>query len=80
MVPPAHLDTSDPAVRLDQRLRLWIWEDDNGNSWEWHSREGIPDSGKHTQGHWVPTVAEQDISKQQEGYAVEGVDESVRAH
>ena len=78
MAPPAHLDTNDPAVHLDQRSHLWIWEDDSGNTWEWHSRENITESGQDTHGHWIPTVDEQDISKQQEGYAVEGVDESVR--
>lgn len=66
-------------MRLDQRLRLWIWEDKDGSTWEWHAREGKSDSDNDTHGHWLPTFAEEDISKQQEGYAVEDVDESVPA-
>ncbi|WFD36838.1 hypothetical protein MCUN1_003728 [Malassezia cuniculi] len=76
MAPPAHLDTSDPAVHFDQQQRLWIWEEENGDSWEWHSRDGVPEDGTDASGHWLPVVAEEDIHKQQQIYAVEGVDES----
>ncbi|KAG5518800.1 hypothetical protein PMAC_002771 [Pneumocystis sp. 'macacae'] len=55
------------AVEFDLRKNRWTYEDKDRNEYEYDDRRGI----------WVLSTDEELIRRQQEAYAVEGVDESI---
>lgn len=75
--PPAHLDTNDAAVHYDKLASRWMWEDSEGNSWEWRSAAEVTPGQQSRDGRWLPVASTEEILRQQEGYSVKGVDESV---
>ncbi|KAG4301212.1 hypothetical protein PCANB_002556 [Pneumocystis canis] len=65
---PEQTSLANEAVEFDIRKNRWTYEDKDGNEYEYDDQRGV----------WVLSINEELIQRQQDAYAVEGVDESVK--
>ncbi|KAL4401393.1 U2-type spliceosomal complex [Malassezia pachydermatis] len=75
--PPTYLDVGEAEVHLDRKTNKWIWENENGDEYEWHGRVPPKEASSKkperiTQGGWMKVISDQDMAKQQEVYRVDG--------
>lgn len=75
---PEYLDPSEAEVHYDQQMQKWVREEPDGTEWEWHGQAPEGDA-RTSAGRWLPVIGAKQISMQQEGYRVPGMDEHVPA-